>query len=104
MRLPQLAVPFITAAALFAQPGQPAPAQPSLNMRDTSLKPALPSALQSVGIEQRLDRQLPLDLIFRDEFGRDVPLSSFFQSGKPVILALVYYRCPMLCTQILTGL
>jgi protein SCO1/2 len=57
-----------------------------------------------VGIEQRLDAQLPLNLTFRDEAGRDVPLSSFFQTGKPVILALVYYRCPMLCTQILNGL
>ena len=36
--------------------------------------------------------------------GRAMPLASFFESGKPVILALVYYRCPMLCTEILTGL
>jgi protein SCO1/2 len=42
--------------------------------------------------------------MFRDEAGRDVPLSSFFKRGKPVILAPVYYRCPMLCTQILNGL
>jgi len=41
---------------------------------------------------------------FRDEAGRVLPLSSFFADGKPVILALVYYRCPMLCTEILTGL
>jgi len=88
----------------FAQPGQPAPVQPSLSMQDSSLKPALPGALQGVGIDQRLDQQLPLDLTFRDEAGRSVPLSTFFQSKKPVILALVYYRCPMLCTQILNGL
>jgi protein SCO1/2 len=73
-------------------------------MQDTSLKPALPGALQGVGIDQKLDQQLPLDLTFRDESGRAVPLSSFFQTKKPVILALVYYRCPMLCTQILNGL
>ena len=42
--------------------------------------------------------------MFKDEAGRDVPLSTFFKRGKPVILALVYYRCPMLCTQILNGL
>ena len=42
--------------------------------------------------------------MFKDEAGRDVPLSSFFKRGKPVILAPVYYRCPMLCTQILNGL
>jgi len=73
-------------------------------MQDSSLKPALPAALEGVGIDQRLDQQLPLDLTFRDEAGRSVPLSTFFRSKKPVILALVYYRCPMLCTQILNGL
>ena len=90
--------------AAFAQPGQPAPVQPSLTMQDSNLKPALPGALQGVGIDQKLDQQVPLDLIFRDEAGRAVPLSSFFQTGKPVLLAPVYYRCPMLCTQILNGL
>ena len=73
-------------------------------MQDTNLKPALPGALQGVGIDQKLDQQVPLDLMFKDEAGRDVPLSTFFKRGKPVILALVYYRCPMLCTQILNGL
>ena len=91
------------AFAAFAQPGQPAPVQPSIGMQDSNLRPALPGALQGVGIDQRLDQQVPLSLTFRDEAGRDVPLSSFFH-GKPVILALVYYRCPMLCTQILNGL
>jgi len=89
---------------LAAQPGQPAPAQPSLSLQDSNLKPALPGALEGVGIDQKLDEQIPLNLVFRDEAGRDVPLSTFFQPKKPVILALVYYRCPMLCTQILTGL
>jgi protein SCO1/2 len=72
-------------------------------MQDTSLRPALPGALAGVGIEQKLDARVPLDLTFTDEFGRKAPLSTYFQSGKPVLLALVYYRCPMLCTQILTG-
>ena len=97
------ALMLMAAAVAAAQPGQLAPAQPSLTMQDSNLKPALPAALQGVGIDQRLDQQLPLDLVFKDEFGRDVPLASFFH-GKPVILALVYYRCPMLCTQILNGL
>jgi protein SCO1 len=94
---------FCAALAAFAQPGQPAPVQPTLSMQDSHLRPALPGALQGVGIDQRLDQQIPLSLTFHDEFGRDVQLSSFFH-GKPVILALVYYRCPMLCTQILNGL
>ena len=92
------------AAAASAQPGQPAPVQPSLSLQDTNLKPALPGALEGIGIEQKLDQQLPLDIVFRDEAGRPVPLSTYFQTRKPVILALVYYRCPMLCTQILNGL
>jgi len=96
------ALAFSTAA--LAQPGQLAPVQPSLSMQDSSVRPALPGALQGIGIDQKLDQQLPLNLVFHDEAGRDVPLSSFFQSKKPVILALVYYRCPMLCTQILNGL
>ncbi len=94
---------FLSVAAI-AQPGQPAPAQQSLSMQDSNLKPALPGGLEGVGIDQKLDAQIPLNLIFKDEAGRSVPLSSFFQSHKAVILAPVYYRCPMLCTQILNGL
>jgi protein SCO1/2 len=95
---------MLLAAALHAQPGQPAPAQPSYSLQDTNLKPALPRGLEGVGIDQKLDQPVPLNLTFKDEAGRDVALSSFFYSKKPVILAPVYYRCPMLCTQILTGL
>ncbi|MBV9504124.1 MAG: SCO family protein [Acidobacteriia bacterium] len=101
--LSKLLVPvFIWASALSAQPGQPAPVQQSLSMRDPSLKVQVPAALQGVGIEQKLDQQIPLTLTFRDEAGRPVPLSSFFH-GKPVLLAPVYYRCPMLCTEVLNG-
>jgi protein SCO1/2 len=88
----------------FAQPGQLLGPPRQSKMQDSNLKPALPGALQGVGIDQRLDQQIPLDLLFKDETGRDVPLSSFFAPGKPVILVPVYYRCPMLCTQILNGL
>jgi protein SCO1/2 len=91
------------AASAFAQPGQPAPAQPSYSMQDSNLKTALPGALRGVGIDQNLDAQVPLHTILKDEAGREVPLSTFFHNGKPVLLAPVYYRCPMLCTQILTG-
>ena len=93
----------MAAVAAFAQPGQLAPAQPSRTLQDASVRPALPPALAGVGIDQKLDRQVPLDLTFRDEAGRTVPLSSFFSGRKPVILALVYYQCPMLCTMILNG-
>ncbi len=46
---------------------------------------------------------MPLDLTFTDESGREVPLGEFF-GKRPVILALVYYECPMLCTQVLNGM
>jgi len=95
---------LVCAAAAFGQPGQPAPMQPSYSLQDSHLKPALPGALEGVGIDQRLNAQVPLDTMVRDEAGRDVPLSTFFHSGKPVLLAPVYYRCPMLCSEILSGM
>lgn len=64
---------------------------------------ALPPLLEKVGFDQRLDAQVPLDLVFRDETGREVTLQQYFH-GKPVILVLAYYRCPMLCTLVLNGL
>lgn len=62
-----------------------------------------PKALEGVGIDQRLDEQVPLELAFRDEAGRAVRLADYF-GKRPVLLALVYYDCPMLCTQVLNGL
>ena len=64
---------------------------------------AKPRGLEGVGIDQRLDEQVPLELAFRDEAGRAVRLSDYF-GKRPVILALAYYDCPMLCTQVLNGL
>jgi len=58
--------------------------------------------LSNVGIDQDLDAQVPLDLAFRDENGMPVMLQQYFD-GKPVILSLVYYNCPMLCSQVLSG-
>jgi protein SCO1/2 len=93
----------VAAGIVSAQPGQPAPMQPTYSMQAANLKPALPGALAGVGIDQKLNEQVPLNLEFHDEFNRTAPLSTYFH-GKPVVLALVYYRCPMLCTQILNGL
>lgn len=62
-----------------------------------------PAILKSVGIDQHLNYQLPLDLTFADDTGKLVPLSTYF--GKvPAIFLLVYYRCPMLCSEELEGL
>jgi protein SCO1/2 len=63
----------------------------------------LPPALRGVAIDQRLDEQVPLDLVFRSETGDSVLLADLIHN-KPVILVLAYYRCPMLCTLTLNGL
>ena len=62
-----------------------------------------PAILNGVGVTQRLNEQLPLDLTFTDDLGRTVQLASYF-GRKPAILALVYYQCPMLCSEELNGL
>ena len=61
-----------------------------------------PSILDQVGLDQRLNQQVPLNLMFNDETGQPVQLQKYF-GQKPVILIMVYYQCPMLCTQVLTG-
>ncbi len=63
----------------------------------------MPRVLSDVRFDQRLDEPLPLDAVFRDEDGRRVKLGDYF-GKKPVVLAFVYYECPMLCTQVLNGL
>jgi protein SCO1 len=62
-----------------------------------------PPGLQNVGIEQHLDEQVPPNLTFRDETGRAVRLGDYF-GKRPMILNLVYYQCPMLCGEVLSGL
>ena len=64
----------------------------------------LPTVLKNVGIEQKLNEQLPLSAEFRDENGNAVKLGDYFGKDKPVVLALVYYECPMLCNEVLNGL
>lgn len=60
--------------------------------------------VQEVGIDQHLEAQLPLDAMLLDEQGNHVRLGDYFHDGKPVIVTFVYFRCPMLCTQVLNGL
>jgi protein SCO1/2 len=83
---------ILPSLALLVGLAAPAPAQPNL-----------PSSLRGVGFDQRLDAQVPLDLTFHDEAGRTVRLEEYF-TDRPVILVLAYFRCPMLCTQVLNGL
>jgi protein SCO1/2 len=63
----------------------------------------VPFALKDIGIEQRLNAQVPLDLNFRDETGQTVRLGDYF-GKRPVVVSLVYYKCPKLCNLVLNGL
>ncbi len=65
--------------------------------------PASHNPFADIGLDQRLDSQLPLDLTFSDESGKQVQLRDYF-GKKPVILSLAYYDCPMLCTLVINGL
>jgi protein SCO1/2 len=90
-----IAVAVTTASAQSNVPGvNPSPLPPSSQT---------PSVLADVRFDQRLNERLPLDTRFRDDEGRDVALGDYF-GAKPVVLAFVYYECPMLCTQVLNGL
>ena len=86
----------LSAAAQHAPGGADAP-RPGLSST------TVPEPLKEVTFEQRLDTRLPLDTRFRDEEGRDVALGDYF-GKRPVVLAFVYYSCPMLCTQVLNGM
>jgi protein SCO1/2 len=84
--------------AVAAAQGMGMPAPPEIN--PASRKPAI---LDKVGIDQKIGQQLPLDLTFKDDTGRDVKLGDFF-GKRPVVMALAYFECPMLCTQVLNGM
>jgi protein SCO1/2 len=98
---------LVAAPSALAQiPRQPGPSSPLYGARTDepgSPSTGLPTALRDVGIDQKLDQQLPLDLVFHDESGQDVKLGQYF-GQRPVVLAFVYYDCPMLCTQVLNGM
>jgi protein SCO1/2 len=82
------------AAPIHAQQSRPAPGLAA---------GAQVPALKEIGIDQHPNAQIPLDLEFSDEKGAPVKLGALF-GQRPVVLALVYYSCPMLCTQVLSGL
>ena len=96
-----LALTLAVAAGAFAQPPRFTGADVGGPPPGTSSE-LVPDILAKVGIDQKLDAQIPLDAVFRDEAGRQVKLSEYF-GQRPVILPLVYYECPMLCTQVLNG-
>jgi protein SCO1/2 len=91
---------LIAASIALALLSAPAQAQLQAPVQDIGVRPEL---LKDVGVDQKLNQSVPLNLTFRDEHGKPVQLTQYF-GQKPVILSLVYYNCPMLCTQVLNGL
>jgi protein SCO1/2 len=90
-----------TGLVLLAALGLPVAAQ--IPPPEARLDVGLPGPLRDVAFDQRLDQEIPLDLVFRDAEGRSVRLGDLF-GERPVVLALAYYSCPMLCTQVLQGM
>lgn len=82
---------------------QPVVARGGMPQQESSHDPGLPRQLKSVGIDQKLNAQLPLDAPFFDAEGKRVTLGNYF-NGKPVVFAFAYYTCPMLCGQVLQGI
>jgi protein SCO1 len=105
MRKVAKSLTFATLSSMLALPvcAQQAGAAGLQPSSDGSSSNQRPPILQQVGIDQHLNEQLPLNLHFRDEAGKDVTLGDYFNK-RPVILSLVYYRCPMLCGEVLNGL
>lgn len=94
----QFGIALMMTFAAFAQPrldryGIPGALPPGVR----------PAALEGVGIDEHLGRQIDLNLTFTAENGYPVALSEYFHKGRPVILDLIYYSCPNLCTLVLNG-
>lgn len=90
----------LTAALLWTVALAPGPAA---RAADAALEDTRPAILREIGFDQRLGAQVPLDVVFRDEAGASVRLADYF-GRRPVVLAMVYYECPMLCTLTLNGM
>ena len=99
-----LALAAVCALALFA-PGPSSAQVASYGDKEAGQNQGdqLPNILQKVAVEQHLNQQLPLDAAFVDDTGKQVHLGDYF--GKhPALVSLVYYNCPMLCSEELDGL
>jgi protein SCO1 len=84
----------IAAACLAALALAEAPVRAQVN--------SMPPILREVSISQNLNAQIPADLAFRDENGNSVRLGDYFGT-RPIVLSLVYFNCPALCTEVLNG-
>jgi protein SCO1/2 len=96
-----LAVLLVPAASLAQYNGVPANGMMTKGDLPSGVQPA---DLKKIAFDQKLNAQIPLDLAFCDESGRAVTLDQYFHHGRPVVVTLVYYDCPMLCTLVLNAL
>ncbi len=90
----RLALGALALSLLVAAPARNATAQVVQNL----------DALEDVGIEEHLDAKLPLDAEFKDENGTTVKLGDYFDGERPVMLTLIYFNCPMLCSLVVNGM
>jgi protein SCO1/2 len=90
----------ITRTSAQQQPGMPG----SMGMTGGIVASNLPPKIQHVTFSQRLGERLPLDARLTDETGREVMLGEYFGKNRPVVLAFVYYQCPMLCPLVMNGI
>jgi protein SCO1/2 len=91
------AIVIVCGASLCAQLKTPEPMDPGNRNQQ-------PKIFEQVGIDPKLGGSIPLEIDFKDEGGRNVKLGDYFNRKRPVVLALVYYDCPMLCNQVLNGM
>ena len=93
---------LVSATAVFAQNRGSAP---GITIDPVSIKAPDPTErFPDIEIEQKLNAPIPLDLTFTNSHGEKVKLADYFNQDKPVILSLVYFECPMICTAVLNGL
>lgn len=99
----RLASAFACALALWV-PAQEALALPGAGDANKMGSSVAQATVGEIGIDQKIDAQLPLDAQFRDEKGNAVTLGQYFTPGKPVMMTLIYNDCPMLCNLVLNGI
>ena len=92
-----------TSAPVLAQKMTGSPAAAGYRAEPGQAASTMPAPLREIGFDQNLNQRIPLDTRFKDEAGRTVPLGEYFGS-RPVVLLFAYYDCPMLCTQVISGL
>lgn len=90
----------MTNVAAQQQPGMPG----SMGFTGGIVASNVPPKIQHVTFSQRLGEQLPLDARLTDETGRQIALGEYFGKNKPVVLAFVYFQCPMLCPLVMNGI